>query len=153
MNPLLQPIIIILSPKSLTPLPGSSCQQVFSVHQHLQSFKSLAEICTRSGGRPDHPPVHGYWLHKDRYSLGSFILRYSPGLFLFPGFRREVETRREQIHWSNTFFIFNQQLPSPLPVPTYIPSGVSKFQSSMYDGIPTMSLELSRNLQAASVTY
>lgn len=61
--------------------------------QHLQSFKSLAEKCTRLGGRPDHLPVRGYWLHNDRYSLGFFILRYSPGL-LFPDVKRGVKTRR-----------------------------------------------------------
>lgn len=66
-----------------------------SVYQHLQSFKPLAEKCTRLGGRPDHLPVCGYWLQNDRYSLGSFILRYSPGLFLFPDVKRGITTRRK----------------------------------------------------------
>ena len=49
------------------------------LYQHLQCFKSLAEKCTRLGGRPDHLPVCGYWRRNDRYSLGSFILTCFPG--------------------------------------------------------------------------
>ena len=103
--------------------------------------------------RPDHQSVHSYMLHKHRYSHRSFIVKYSLELSLFPDFRK-VETRRMQIQHqqyilssfstSNCLLLYLQF--------TYIPSGVFKLLSSKDNRIPTVSLELSRALQAPNTS-